>query len=230
MARRLHHRTGQDQSATGRLTPPPSRSTTPWTLADRGGLASGQEHIPNGSAEPPAPDRSHQTAPAGSVSPAPTRIRRSARIVGGSVLTAQTSSATTPIRSEKGESTNWVITVAGQTGQIVSRAGRRQVMVLLAFSWSEHPGEIPTVNRRWPTTAQMLQMRNNALADRPSMILWYSLKDILQNDNPSTHWHDRTVQAFPPVPGPVEHRPCGWQTTRYAPATPGARSAQRRNG
>ena len=39
----------------------------------------------------------------------------------------------------------------------------------------------------------MLQMLNDALADHPSMILRYSLKDILQSDNPSTHWHDRTV-------------------------------------
>lgn len=65
--------------------------------------------------------------------------------------------------------------------QIVSRAGKRLVMVLQAFSWSEYRCEISAVDARWPTEAQVLQMRTDSLADHASMILWYSPKDILNS-------------------------------------------------
>lgn len=39
--------------------------------------------------------------------------------------------------------------------------------------------EIHAVDPRWPTESDMVAMRNEALTVHPSMILWYSLRDIL---------------------------------------------------
>lgn len=97
-----------------------------------------------------------------------------------------------------------IASVAGIAGTVerLSRADRtRPAMVLQAFSWTEYPGEIRTTNPRWPTEAEMQTMRNQALAANPSLILWYSIYDILRSNNPTQHWRELVEAAFAPAPG-----------------------------
>jgi hypothetical protein len=93
-------------------------------------------------------------------------------------------------------------TVAGQLNQVTSSAHTTGAMVLQAFSWTEYPGETQTVDPTFPTEDQMLQMRDEALHANPSMILWYSLKDILASSDPVGNWRDLVTAAFAPVPAP----------------------------
>jgi hypothetical protein len=100
----------------------------------------------------------------------------------------------------QGAPVSYVGTVASTVEHLSATFDTRPAMVLQAFDWSEYPGEVPTVDPTFPTQGQMLQMRDLALAHRPSMILWYSLKEILATDNPAGNWRALVSAAFAPVP------------------------------
>lgn len=64
-------------------------------------------------------------------------------------------------------------------------------MVLQAFSWAQYPAEAAPPAPRWPSSEQMRQMLDAAVAAaQPSLVLWYSFNDILTSGNPAEHWQD----------------------------------------
>jgi hypothetical protein len=89
--------------------------------------------------------------------------------------------------------------VSGKLHALTAAANRSSAMVLQAFTWSQYPAEVASPTARWPTESEMQNMRDQALTRNPSMILWYSLKDILQSDNPAGHWQDLVNAAFAPT-------------------------------
>jgi hypothetical protein len=97
--------------------------------------------------------------------------------------------------------TSYVGGVASQVQQLTGAAHSRSAMVLQAFSWAQYPTELDAPDPRWPTRPEMLAMRNQALTADPSMILWYSLKDILASGDPAGHWRDLVSAAFAAAPG-----------------------------
>jgi hypothetical protein len=125
--------------------------------------------------------------------------------------------------------TSYVGTVAASVAQITKAAATHSAMVVQAFSWGQYPTELQAPDPRWPTRAEMLAMRNQALTASPSMILWYSLKDILDSDNPAAHWSDVVSAAFAPTPAPappVAKAPAApvAKTPAKTPATPVAKT------
>jgi hypothetical protein len=96
--------------------------------------------------------------------------------------------------------TSYVGGVAASVGRLSSAAHTHPAMVLQAFSWGQYPTELQAPDPRWPTSNEMRQMRDQALQAKPSMILWYSLKDINDSPDPQAHWHDLVSAAFAPAP------------------------------
>lgn len=90
--------------------------------------------------------------------------------------------------------------IAQAVGRLSRSAGSRPALVLQAFSWSQYPGAVHTLDPRWPTEAEMQAMRNQALAADPAMILWYSIYDVLRSDDPAGHWRALVQAAFAPPP------------------------------
>ena len=107
--------------------------------------------------------------------------------------------------------TSYVGGVATDVGRLSSSAHTHPAMVLQAFSWGQYPTELQAPAPRWPTSTEMRQMRDQALLAKPSMILWYSLKDINDSPDPQAHWHDLVTAAF--AAAPVQ------RTTKAARAT-----------
>ena len=92
-----------------------------------------------------------------------------------------------------------VAPVASAVQQLSQQNGTAPALVLQAFDWSQYPST-PSSNPTWPTESDMQAMRNEALAINPSMILWYSIYDVLRSDNPAGHWQDLVTAAFAPEP------------------------------
>lgn len=92
-----------------------------------------------------------------------------------------------------------VAPVASAVQSLSDQNGTASAMVLQAFDWSEYPST-PSSDPTWPTESDMQTMRNEALAINPSMILWYSIYDVLRSDNPAGHWQDLVTAAFAPEP------------------------------
>lgn len=92
-----------------------------------------------------------------------------------------------------------VAPVASAVQQLSQQNRTASAMVLQAFDWSEYPAT-PSSAPTWPTESEMQQMRDEALAINPSMILWYSIYDVLRSDNPAGHWQDLVTAAFAPEP------------------------------
>lgn len=70
-----------------------------------------------------------------------------------------------------------------------NRYGLHSAMALQAFDEKTYH---PTwQNTSFPIYDQMKQQRDLALANmQPQMLLWFSLRDILNSDNPTEHWND----------------------------------------
>jgi hypothetical protein len=121
-----------------------------------------------------------------------------------------------------GGTTQSVGPVANTVQQLSHAGGTLSAMVLQAFSWSEYPST-PSFSPRWPTEAEMQSMRDQALAANPSMILWYSIHDVLRSDDPAGHWRDLVQAAFAPAPASASS-----PQPRVRPRRLAARSSRRR--
>ncbi len=87
--------------------------------------------------------------------------------------------------------------IASKVRAVAAQSHRRTAMVLQAFDWSEYPNTGPWPAPRWPTAAEMRQMREDATAAaHPSLILWYSAFDIRRGPDASRHWRDLVRAAF----------------------------------
>ena len=96
-----------------------------------------------------------------------------------------------------GQSLARVRFIASEVRAVAAQSHRQVAMVLQAFDWSEYPKTGPWPAPRWPTTAEMRRMREEAIAAaRPSLILWYSAFDIRRGPNASMHWRELVRAAF----------------------------------
>jgi hypothetical protein len=118
-----------------------------------------------------------------------------------------------------GGSPSLVSDVANTVQQLDAKAHRQSAIALQAFDWTQYPGQLQLVNPRWPTEIEMRNMRDRAAITNPSMILWYSIYDILRSDNPAKHWHDLRTAAF----GRGGARPPSNQQRRRNARRPGPR-------
>lgn len=88
--------------------------------------------------------------------------------------------------------------VAETTRKLAVRHGRRPVLVLQSFSWSQYGAG---GRYRFPTRREMRRMRNYALFHgTPSMLLWYSFNDISRSKRPRAHWRALKRAAFSRLP------------------------------
>jgi hypothetical protein len=104
--------------------------------------------------------------------------------------------------------------------EIAMSAGKEAAFVLQAFSWEMYP-KIAAPEPRWPTAEEMRRMRDIALTEAsPSLLLWYSMHDILKSADPERHWADLVAAAFAPDPRDkpeiTEFRVSGKVTSRRA--------------
>lgn len=97
----------------------------------------------------------------------------------------------------RNEPANAVSKVAANVQRIANGSGRDSAVVLQAFAWAQYGMRSP----RWPTRAEMREMRDQALAaSRPAMLLWYSYYDVKRSNDPAGHMADLTAAAFAPLP------------------------------
>jgi hypothetical protein len=73
-------------------------------------------------------------------------------------------------------------------------SGRRSAIVLQSMAHDQYPGFGPT--GLFPTREQMWQMRDQALAAGPDLLLWYSMQDVLRSGEPARRWTDLVWAAF----------------------------------
>jgi hypothetical protein len=124
------------------------------------------------------------------------------------------------------------LSIVSDTSEEVQRiadgARKRSAAVLQAFNWAQYPNQSPADRPRFPTRDELLRQRNYALAGgRPSIILWYSLKDIANSDDPDGHFADLAAAAMAPMPVAPQHT--GTSTrARARAATSSARVARDR--
>jgi hypothetical protein len=85
---------------------------------------------------------------------------------------------------------------ASTTHDLATDAGRRPVVALQAFSWSQY---LPNRGWRFPTEAEMQTMRDLAIRHgNPEMIFWYAYNDLVESDAPDTNWRNLQQAAFAP--------------------------------
>jgi hypothetical protein len=104
--------------------------------------------------------------------------------------------------------------IAEETRQLTSQQGRRSVLVLQAFSWSQYRTDLPS---RFPTRDEMLQMRNLAIRHgEPDVLLWYAYNDIVESDSPASNWENVREAAFAPYVQLDGVRRCAGRSARFA--------------
>jgi hypothetical protein len=104
--------------------------------------------------------------------------------------------------------------IAQTTRQLTSQQGRRSVLVLQAFSWSQYRTDLPS---RFPTRDEMLLMRNLAIRHgEPNLLLWYAFNDVMDSDSPSSNWENVREAAFAPYIQLDGVRRCAGKSARFA--------------
>jgi hypothetical protein len=96
-----------------------------------------------------------------------------------------------------GQPVDRVGTIGRAVGSLAATTHRQSAMVLQAFDWSSYPHALAASAPRWPTRAELRQMRDLAISTaHPSLILWYSYFNILQSPGFAEHWRDLVWAAF----------------------------------
>jgi hypothetical protein len=84
--------------------------------------------------------------------------------------------------------------VAQQGQALANDKGKKWAQVLQAFSWG--PEETWVSSSRWPTRDELRQMRDLALNNaNPTILLWYSYFDIINDSQAAAHWADLVSAA-----------------------------------
>lgn len=76
--------------------------------------------------------------------------------------------------------------LAADLKQFAASHGKRSIMALQAFNWADQSGAPDWSAKRWPTRDEMREMRNEALAANPDIILWFSYWHAASG----SHWND----------------------------------------